>query len=52
MSKKSITCLNASTTGTAIIDDPIIQVIYRYKGFRSIAIPKDMAPLSYTLIKK
>ena len=35
-----------NTTGIDTSDDPIRQLMYRYSGFRSMAIPRGMAPLS------
>ncbi len=44
-----MTCLNTSTTGTDASDDPIKQKINKYTGFKSMAIPRGIAPLSSTI---
>ena len=43
-------CLNTRITGTNTSDDYVRQTIYRYTGFKSMAIPKSIAPLSSTTV--
>lgn len=38
-----------STTGTDMIDEPMTQIMHRYTGFKSIAIPRGMTPLNSTM---
>ena len=41
-----MTCLKTSTTGIDTMDEPIKQLRYTYMGFKFMAIPNGIAPLS------